>query len=127
MRNQWYLIAWISQQQRCCYALYHEFAYLVIISLLLFISYAFLRYADIPVYVSHKDITYFEDSTTQLTSEPSANQSNEENTLEYEVSFPVYAMAFMSFFGYVMFVIFGGVGLSALPIDLIQEFRHRPK
>lgn len=36
-------------------------------------------------------------------------------------------MAFMSFFGYVLFVLFGGVGLSALPIDLIKEFINRPK
>jgi LMBR1 domain-containing protein 1 len=36
-------------------------------------------------------------------------------------------MAFMSFFGYIFFVIFGGVGLTALPIDLINEFLERPK
>ena len=36
-------------------------------------------------------------------------------------------MAFMAFFGYFLFSLFGGVGLSALPIDLINEFRHRPK
>jgi hypothetical protein len=33
----------------------------------------------------------------------------------------------MSFFGWIFVVIFGGVGLFALPMDMINEFRHRPK
>lgn len=36
-------------------------------------------------------------------------------------------MAFMSFFGYFFFVLFGGVGLSALPLDMIRAFTGRPK
>ena len=36
-------------------------------------------------------------------------------------------MGFLSFFGYFFFVLFGGVGLPALPIDLILEFVNRPK
>ena len=44
-----------------------------------------------------------------------------------EVSLAVYIIAIMSFFGWVFLVLFGGVGLFALPIDMINEFRHRPK
>ena len=33
----------------------------------------------------------------------------------------------MSFFGWIFVVLFGGVGIFALPIDMINEFRHRPK
>ena len=33
----------------------------------------------------------------------------------------------MSFFGWIFVVLFGGVGLFALPIDMINNFRHRPK
>jgi len=33
----------------------------------------------------------------------------------------------MSFFGWIFVVLFGGVGLFALPIDMINQFRHRPK
>ena len=33
----------------------------------------------------------------------------------------------MSFIGWFLFVMFGGVGLSALPMDLIREFIMRPK
>jgi LMBR1 domain-containing protein 1 len=36
-------------------------------------------------------------------------------------------MAILSFFGWILVVLFGGVGLFALPIDMINAFRHRPK
>jgi LMBR1 domain-containing protein 1 len=36
-------------------------------------------------------------------------------------------IAIMSFFGWILVVIFAGVGLSALPIDMINQFRMRPK
>jgi LMBR1 domain-containing protein 1 len=35
-------------------------------------------------------------------------------------------MAIISFLGFFFFVIFGGVGLSALPIELIRSFMNRP-
>ena len=44
-----------------------------------------------------------------------------------EASLAVYIIAILSFFGWIFLVVFGGVGLSALPIDMINEFRHRPK
>jgi len=43
------------------------------------------------------------------------------------VSFPVYLMCFISFIGYWIFTIYGGVGLTALPMDLIRDFLNRPK
>ena len=43
-----------------------------------------------------------------------------------DVSFIVYALAVISLFGWFLFVIFGGVGITALPLDLIHEFRSRP-
>lgn len=33
----------------------------------------------------------------------------------------------MSFFGWVFVVLFGGIGLFALPFDMINEFRMRPR
>jgi len=48
-------------------------------------------------------------------------------TLELEASFVVYVIAIMSFFGWFFVVLFGGVGLITLPIDMINHFRHRPK
>ncbi|KAJ3218867.1 hypothetical protein HDU67_003822 [Dinochytrium kinnereticum] len=43
------------------------------------------------------------------------------------VSWLVYTVAIVSFAGWFVFSIFGGVGLFALPFDFVQEFQHRPK
>ncbi|KAJ3097201.1 hypothetical protein HDU97_005086 [Phlyctochytrium planicorne] len=43
------------------------------------------------------------------------------------VSWLVYTVAIVSFAGWIVFSIFGGVGLFSLPFDFIQEFQHRPK
>lgn len=47
--------------------------------------------------------------------------------MELEASFAVYVIAIMSFFGWICVVICGGVGLFGLPLDMINEFRNRPK
>lgn len=47
--------------------------------------------------------------------------------LESETSFYVYVIALLSFFGWILLILFGGIGLFALPIDMINEFRLRPK
>lgn len=52
---------------------------------------------------------------------------NSNTILSLPVSFPIFVMGFMAFIGWFLFVCFGGVGLSALPIDLINDFISRPK
>jgi LMBR1 domain-containing protein 1 len=47
--------------------------------------------------------------------------------MNVEASFVVYCMAIMSFFGWILLILFGGVGLFSLPIDWINDFRRRPK
>lgn len=36
-------------------------------------------------------------------------------------------MAFFSLVGWVFFLIFGGLGLFAIPMDLINDYRYKPK
>ncbi|KAJ4462976.1 putative LIMR family protein [Paratrimastix pyriformis] len=43
------------------------------------------------------------------------------------MSIPVYAIAIISTIGWVLLVIFGGVGLFALPLDMISDFSTRPR
>lgn len=42
------------------------------------------------------------------------------------VTAPVFLMAFIAFLGWFFFAVFAGVGLMALPMDLINEWRTRP-
>lgn len=39
----------------------------------------------------------------------------------------MFLVGLIAFIGWFLFLIFIGVGFSAIPIDLINEFRHRPK
>lgn len=50
-----------------------------------------------------------------------------DSTVSLKVTFPVYVMAMEGFVGWFFFVIFAGVGLSALPVDLICAFIYRPR
>ena len=47
--------------------------------------------------------------------------------MSIEVSFPIYVIGFMSFISWFLFVVFGGIGLPALPLDFIYDFCTRPK
>lgn len=40
--------------------------------------------------------------------------------LTIEVTFPIYVVGFMSFIGWFLFVVYGGIGVVALPLDLIR-------
>lgn len=45
---------------------------------------------------------------------------------EIQVTLPIYAVACVSLVGWVFFAMFAGVGLVALPIDLMHTFTDRP-
>lgn len=36
-------------------------------------------------------------------------------------------MAILSFAGWILLILFGGVGMFSLPFDLMREFRRRPR
>lgn len=43
------------------------------------------------------------------------------------VSFPIYVIGLISFLSWFLFIVFGGIGLAAIPMDLIRAFVGRPK
>eukprot|EP00906_Rhabdomonas_costata_P004422 RCo006536 len=53
--------------------------------------------------------------------------TNSNAILSVQVSPAVYAIAMVGVAGWVLFVIFGGVGLTALPVDLVMEWWYRPR
>ena len=48
-------------------------------------------------------------------------------SVEVNVSIPTFFAAFMAFIGWFFFAFFGGIGLAALPLDMILAFVNRPK
>lgn len=92
--------------------------------LVLFITWAVFKYVDLPV------TTVSAEGRTSTSSSVDFNSivvTTGNANLQLEASIAVYIIALMSFFGWVFVVLFGGVGLFSLPLDMINEFRHRPK
>jgi len=60
---------------------------------------------------------------------PSTSQCTNEDTdtiMEIKTSFATYMAALTAWVGWFIFVIFGGIGLAALPGDLLRKYTHRP-
>jgi LMBR1 domain-containing protein 1 len=58
---------------------------------------------------------------------PKFNAIQGSGTLTIKVSPFVYMCGLLSAIGWLLFFIFGGIGLAALPMDLISDFKNRPK
>eukprot|EP00949_MAST-11_sp_MAST-11-sp1_P001642 g1642.t1 len=56
-----------------------------------------------------------------------AAQKKQFSSLSMNVTFLIYLVASLAFVGWFFFVIFGGVGLIALPMDLINNWISRPR
>lgn len=53
--------------------------------------------------------------------------NNNEATFSVQPSLPSYIIALMALLGWALFVFYGGIGLSALPVDAIRSFFTRPR
>eukprot|EP00771_Trimastix_marina_P000039 gnl/Trimastix_PCT/1038.p1 GENE.gnl/Trimastix_PCT/1038~~gnl/Trimastix_PCT/1038.p1 ORF type:complete len:513 (+),score=177.59 gnl/Trimastix_PCT/1038:53-1540(+) len=114
---------------RCCGCQLIKAIIMTLISLLIFVTilifmWYFLGKADINL------MEYYADEPinrhTPLTCHSKAIQGLAVE-MEIPVSIAVYAIALLSFFGWFLFILYGGVGLTALPMDLITDFATRPR
>lgn len=92
------------------------------------ISYPFLSEASIPVvkYACDK----WEAADEPLDTMQLARRScavGESSHITVKVGFQVYVIAVLCFIGWFFFVMFGGIGLSAVPLDMILAFVDRPR
>jgi len=92
------------------------------------ITYPFLSKASLPVvqYVCNK----WEDADAPMDAMQLATQGCVDGTsadVAIKVGFQVYLIAVLCFLGWFFFVMFGGIGLSAVPLDMILAFVNRPR
>eukprot|EP01062_Namystynia_karyoxenos_P069757 TRINITY_DN65216_c0_g1_i1.p1 TRINITY_DN65216_c0_g1~~TRINITY_DN65216_c0_g1_i1.p1 ORF type:complete len:554 (+),score=247.12 TRINITY_DN65216_c0_g1_i1:133-1662(+) len=76
----------------------------------------------IPCFCDHKGAACY---TRQQSFESTCGSGS--GDLSIKVSAFVYMVGLMCAFGWIFFIAFGGVGLLALPVDLINDWRMRPK
>lgn len=112
-------------KQKLYYTAKWETLQLIVTGIILFVSYLILSKANVPVQSMTCDL---KKTMVALGSEEvSLGCTVSKDTIKMTVSFPVYLMCLISFVGWFLFILFAGVGLAALPLDLIMDFRYRPK
>ena len=137
-----------SKIQPYCEATKYTFACMVISSLLIGLLYFFLNDTRIPISSYNPSegtnawVIYNADNTgtlwdansfpppisTQekaLAADITATKTDE--ILTFKVSVTVYVVGLLSFVGWFLFSIFGGIGFSSLPADLINAYINRPQ
>jgi LMBR1 domain-containing protein 1 len=103
----------------------------IFFGLIIGFMYAYYNLAKVPIRAysctSTTNTTLWDMTQTGGTNESSACYSWRQTYLSMKLRLDVYLIAVTSFVGWFLFIFFGGVGLSALPIDLIVAFADRPK
>jgi LMBR1 domain-containing protein 1 len=112
-----------SMGERLCYTFKHMIFVLIVVGLILGIFFGLLAWTNIPVETYSCDVSGFVSSNAP---NPTSNCSDGSVDLVIPVTFPIYVMGLLSFVGWWLFVAFGGIGLTAIPLDLINKFRFRP-
>lgn len=121
-----------AKKGKCCasqisQALCYSSIFFVVFSAILLIMYAFLGTAEVPVEKITVSASQMVPVGSLQTFESMRNPLKHEVVLWFiPVTMPIFCMAMLSFFGWFGFTFFVGVGLIALPFDLINEFRTRP-
>jgi LMBR1 domain-containing protein 1 len=54
-------------------------------------------------------------------------EKGDTSDITLQVSVSTFFAAFMAWFGWFLFAIFGGIGMMAMPLDLILTYLHRPR
>ncbi|ETO32105.1 LMBR1-like conserved region-containing protein [Reticulomyxa filosa] len=127
---------WSSQ---ICEGVKWAIGFLGVFSLVLILMWAFLHQADLPVTyrgfawnspdlrVHHSITENIKDGTSFGYCVTAEGCGKKHLTLHVQVTIGVFLMAMLSFLGWFLFCVFAGIGLVALPIDLFNSWKHRPK
>jgi LMBR1 domain-containing protein 1 len=111
--------------QKIKYSFCYLFATIIIVILVLIITYVLLSKAEIPVTSVNCSLTNIKKSNS--TDFPVTGCITTNTSFTLDVSFPIFVIGLMSFISWFLFIIFGGIGLAALPLDFIYDFCTRPK
>ena len=118
-------------KEKLCSTFCFFFCEVVVVGLLFLITFFTFNTAHIPVEstkcAANSTLTSSEEITELNEQKYYSNcEAVQDSELEFTVDFLVYAIALLSFISYLLFMLFGGVGLFSFPMDLIYSFSTRP-
>jgi len=112
----------------------YEIVTLIVICTTLLLMWAFMGYAEVPLELYAVNSTYDAGSLLMPATAPTTcggsatcTQSGESVALRISVTLAVYIVALTTFLGWFLFTVFAGVGLVALPMDLVRDYSMRPQ
>ena len=115
-----------SIKEKICHSLCWFFIYLLFFLVITIILYASIGKADLPITrINCNYLEGFQDSFSILTSTDICH--SDEGEIQIKVNFIIYSIAVLLFVSWLLFALFGGIGLAAVPIDLFCSFKKRPK
>ena len=94
------------------------------------ILYATIGKTEIPIKVlkcKKSDGVIFFDSDMPIEEINVCNTLPEDSTIGLKVNIIIYSMAVLTFFSWLVFALFGGIGLASVPMDFFISFKNRPK
>ena len=102
------------------------FIYFIFFLLITIILYASIGKADVPLTkVTCDYLNNYQNSFSSFENEKSCESID--GDIEIKVNFLIYAIAVLLFVSWLLFALFGGIGLAAIPIDLFCSFKKRPR
>ena len=124
----------------CCEKLRHSLC-MFLVMIIFFVAITAILYStigktDIPIkkieYDENcsKDLVLFDSSSTidpiEL-SQINCDVITNNESVELNVNIIVYSMAVLTFISWIVFALFGGIGLASVPLDFFVSFKSRPK
>ena len=73
------------------------------------------------------DNVIFDSNDPGFLSKLNCNLKRSEESVELNVNIIVYSMAILTFISWIVFALFGGIGLATVPLDFFVSFKSRPK
>ncbi|PRP87582.1 hypothetical protein PROFUN_04609 [Planoprotostelium fungivorum] len=105
---------------------------IVIFVIFTVVGWVLLGTAQVPIENLYFSANVYNDGFTDYSLVSYANfvrgmQGANDAQLEFQVTFILYIIGVLNLGGVFCLVIFGGIGLSALPVDLLMAWRNRPR
>ena len=98
----------------------------LILGVLFFLAFGIFNDSKIPVRITKIPLARAVASSVASLG-PSPDFKNVESFLSYKLDFFNYVPVALGFLGWLLFVMFAGIGLVSLPMDLIMDFFYQPQ
>jgi LMBR1 domain-containing protein 1 len=108
---------------RLCYAFCLEIFTLIIVAVLALIAWGAMREAELHDMITAKTSGLMPAELTSGT----ITQTVLDNRVIYQVPPYLFMIVFLIFIGWFLFVVFAGIGITALPMDWILDYFYRPQ